>query len=311
VGPAEPDERDDGDYLVLRVEAPPAKEQDGVTLALVLDVSGSMAPALLDASRALVEALLTGLGPQDRVAVFAADQELSPVGPSEMGPLDESRRAAILAALNRLSSGGATDLGRALERAADAIPVDAPAGMVVYIGDGWPTVGDLDVDRIEARLARRAGGIPRIGAVAVGPLANRFSLGALVRDSGPLLEIDDRSDAASTAIALMADALRPAVADVRVVFPPGVDRIYPRGGHAAIAGSTVTAVARVKGEMPRNVELVWRAPDGEKRETLAVEPRTATDAREVRRRLSKSEGFLAQILPRFLDTVFGVQARST
>jgi hypothetical protein len=28
-------------------------------------------------------------------------------------------------------------------------------------------------------------------------------------------------------------------------------------------------------------------------------------------RLSKSEGFLAQILPRFLDNVFGVQARST
>jgi hypothetical protein len=28
-------------------------------------------------------------------------------------------------------------------------------------------------------------------------------------------------------------------------------------------------------------------------------------------RLSKSDGFLAQILPRVLDTVFGVQARST
>ena len=56
--------------------------------------------------------------------------------------VDAARRKAVSEALSVLSPGGASDIGRALEAGADALPADAPAGMVVYVGDGWPTVGD-------------------------------------------------------------------------------------------------------------------------------------------------------------------------
>ena len=97
--------------------------------------------------------------------------------------------------------------------------------MVVYVGDGWPTMGDLRVDEIRARLARRASGMPRIGAVAAGPVANRFGLTALVRGSGPILEIADRADAAASATALIAEALQPAIAGAEIVLGPDVEQV--------------------------------------------------------------------------------------
>ena len=99
----------------------PPTLNDGVTLAIVVDTSGSIEPALLDAERALVEALLAGLGARDRAVVLSADQSSRARSvPTELGPVDAARRKAISAALGKLSPGGATDLGRALEAAADA-----------------------------------------------------------------------------------------------------------------------------------------------------------------------------------------------
>ncbi len=273
-----------GDFLVVRTELPDSKADAGVTLAVVLDVSGSIDPSLLDAERALVEAMMQGLGPQDRMAVFAADQSATAVGPDKVSAVTPELRKTVFEALAKLRPGGATDLGRALERGADAIPADAPAGMVIYVGDGWPTVGDTNVDEMEARLARRAGGLPRLGAVAVGPMANRFALSALVRGSGPVLEIRGREDAAASAVNLLAEALRPAVADVELSFPPGVDRVYPRGAHAQVAGATVQAVGRVVGKAPEWVTLTWRDASGVHEERRALERRDADNDTEVRRR---------------------------
>jgi tetratricopeptide (TPR) repeat protein len=263
---------DAGGTIVVRTETPRESKEDGVTLALVMDISASIEPALLDAERALVEAVLAGLGARDRAVVLAADQTVRPVGPA-IGPVDAARRKAVTDALSRLSPGGASDLGRALEAGADALPPDAPAAMVIYLGDGWPTVGDASVDLIQARLARRPGGAPRLGAVAVGPLANRFGLAALTRGSGPLLEIADSEGAARVAIGLVAEALRPTVAGVEIGFGPEVERIYPRGARAVPAGDTVAAVGRVRGDLPREITLRWRDAAGahEERRPLLAE----------------------------------------
>jgi hypothetical protein len=283
---AKPDPRDPeaGSAVMLRTELPPAGQSDGVTLAIVLDTSGSIEPALLDAERAAVEALLEGLGSRDRVVVLAADQGTRPLGPDAIGPLDDARRKAIVAALAQVSSGGASDLGRALETAADLLPPDAPAGMVVYLGDGWSTLGDSSPQAILARLSRRAAGPPRLGAIAVGPLANRRVLSALTRGSGPLFEIADSEDAARVAIDLMSDALRPALASVEVDFGPEVDQVYPRGARAIPAGETLTAVGRVRGELPKFVTIRYRDAQGPHEEQRAVNALRGVDDDELRRR---------------------------
>ena len=293
---------DQADTVLLRTELPVAQASDGVTLALVLDTSGSTEPGMLDAERSLVEAILAGLGTRDRVLVLAADQSAHAVGPAALGPLDAARRQAISSALSTLSPGGASDLGRALEAAADALPSDAPAAMAIYIGDGWPTLGDATLELMQARLARRLGGAPRIGAVAVGPLANRSLLAALARGTGPLFEVSDAADAARTAVNLISDALRPAVSGVEVDFGPLVERVYPRTPRAVALGDSFTAIGRARGELPKSVILRWRDGKGAHEETRAVESIGSSAEDDVRRRWA---------LARVEETVLRGQGRET
>ncbi|AKT39051.1 VIT domain-containing protein [Chondromyces crocatus] len=274
--PGDPNDEAGGTVLV-RTELPDALPVpaggEGVTLALLLDTSASIDPALLDAERALASAIVGGLSARDRVIVLAADAETRHVGPDTLGPADAPRRTATLEAIRTLSPGGSTDLGRAFERAADALPSDAPAGMVIYLGDGWPTVGDDSADAIAARLSRRPSGAPRIGAVAVGPLANRSALAALTRGTGPLFELADATDAPRLSISLLAEALQPAAAGVEIDLGPSVERVYPRASRAIPHGDTVAAVGRTRTEPPKEITLRWRDARGvheEKRQVTVI-----------------------------------------
>jgi len=272
---------------MLRTELPRAEPSDGVTLALVVDTSGSTDAAMLDAERALVEAVLGGLGANDRAVVLAADQGVRALGPATLGPVDGPRRAAVNAALARLAPGGATDLGAALTRAADVLPANEPSAFLLYVGDGWPTLGDRTLEALRARLGRRKGGVPRLGAVAVGPLANRTLLAALVRGSGPFFEVQDSADAARTAVDLLSEALRPALGSVEVDLGPLVDRVYPRTPRTVPAGENFLAVGRARGKLPRDFILRWRDRRGVHEERRPLELAPTPEAADVRRRWAR------------------------
>ena len=252
----EKDEKNEDPYVVVRTEVPTLTET-GVTLALVVDVSSSVGPALLETERAAVDALLEALGPKDSVVVLAADQGTSIVGPDKPSPVTPELRARVRKELASVHAGGATNLGVALERAADLLDL-AGSGMVVYLGDGRPTVGETDARELRKRLARRASGVPRIGALAVGQGADRWMLAELVAGGGPVYDVLDRPDAARASSALVADALTPTLRDVSVSLGATVDRIYPRDARAVAAGTTLTVAGRLRGALPKQIALRYR-----------------------------------------------------
>lgn len=273
---------DAGSYVMVRTDLPEANPEEGVAVVLVLDVSASAHAAMLETSRSFVRALLQGLDARDRAVVLAADQTTHAVGPASLGALTDARKEAILTGLDSLSPGGATDLGRALEAGADLVPADSPETMLVYIGDGWSTVGDTLLDDIEARLIRRLGRMPRLGAVSVGPTANRTLLAGLIRGSGPLLEVGDGAEAAGAAIELVSAALQPTLTNVGLDLGPDLEQIYPRRRGAVAAGSTLTVLARARGRLPSTAKLRWRDADGEHsvaREITRVDGAPAGDLR--------------------------------
>jgi Flp pilus assembly protein TadD len=280
-----------GSYLLVRSEIAPRKAAlAGVTLAILVDTSRSISPSSLETERALVTALLDGLGVEDRVVVFSGDDEVHPVGPEALGPVDEARRTAIRRALADLHPGGATDLGATLEKVADVLPVDVPSATLLYVGDGWPTLGDGNVEAMRARLARRAGGLPRLGAVAVGATSNRFGLTALVRGAGPVFTVDAADSgaggAADVAVHLLADALKPSRTDVFVDLGPDVERVYPRGARTLRDGDTLTTIGRLRGPLPRSAELHYREGADERIERRALSTVPVVDAWDLRRRWS-------------------------
>jgi tetratricopeptide (TPR) repeat protein len=246
-------------YLMVRTDVP-ERSQPGITLAVVVDTSMSVGAATLETERAVIDAVLEGLGPRDELVVFAADQTVRPLGPATPVRVNEALRNEVRAALAAVRPGGASNLGAALERAADVLDAGERkgAGMVVYVGDGRPTVGEPDAERIRRRLSQRASGVPRAFAVAVGPGADRWLLARLVAGAGSVYEVLDRAGAARTGAALLADALEPALRDVELDLGPSVDRVYPREARAALTGGTVTAVGRLRGKLPARVGFRFR-----------------------------------------------------
>lgn len=256
----ERDEANEDPYVLVRTELPEMTES-GTTLALVVDVSSSVGPALLETERAAVDAILESLGPKDKVVVVAADQSTRVVGPDKASAVTPELRAQIKKELAQIHAGGASNLGLGLERAADLVDAQgdrAGSGMVVYLGDGRPTVGETDARELRKRLARRAGGVPRLAALAVGQGADRWMLAELVAGAGPVYDVLDRPDAARASSALVADALTPTLRDVSIALGATVDRQYPRDARAVAAGSTFTASGRVRGTLPKQVVLRYR-----------------------------------------------------
>lgn len=277
---------DDG-YLLVRTEAPALDESGGVTLALVVDASSSMGPALLETERAAVDGVLEALGPKDSVVVLAADQSTAIVGPDKPSPVTPELRARVRKELAAVHAGGASNLGLALERAADLLDGNgerAGTGMVVYLGDGRPTVGETDARAIRKRLSRRASGVPRLGAFAVGQGADRWMLAELAGAAGPVYDVLDRPDAARASAALVADALTPTLRDVSIDFGPTVDRVYPRDARAAAAGATFTAAGRLRGDVPKQVSLRYRKGTQLVEEVRQVEIIRSPDFADVARR---------------------------
>lgn len=272
------------DYLLARVDMPKDAAPPGIALAIVMDTSRSIDPALLDAERALVEAILEGLGSPDRVLVLAGDQAARPVGPDRLGPVDAARRKAVLEALGDLRPGGATDLGVVLEHAAQSLPADAVEPVILYVGDGEVTVGDANADLIRSRLERRAGGMPRLVSVAVGPDADAALLAALAGPREPIFQIENRADAARTAIDILVQALRPAALGVELDLGPTVDRIYPRGAQAVIEDEPLTVVGRVRGEVPKEAVLRYQRGGRIFEQRLALDLVKVVHSADIRRR---------------------------
>lgn len=258
--PADRDFKGEDPFVLVRTEVPELPNT-GVSLALVVDTSMSSGVAGLETERAVVDALLQGLSPRDSLVVLAADQTVRVLGSGKPAPVTKELRAGLERELAALRPGGASNLGQALERAADALDAAGAAagsGMVVYIGDGRASVGETSARDLRRRLARRAGGVPRLGAIATGPGADRWTLARLVAGAGPIYEVADRSEAARVGAALLADALEPTLRDVELDLGPSVDRIYPREARAALAGSTVVVTGRVRGKLPKELTFRFR-----------------------------------------------------
>jgi hypothetical protein len=260
-----PAERGQDPYVLVRTEVPDLSDA-GITLALVVDTSFSTGASSLETERAVVDAVLEGLGPHDSLVVLAADQTVRPVGPEKPGPVTPELRETVRRGLAAIHAGGASNLAVALEQAADVLDSQGTpqgagrsgTGMVVYLGDGRPSIGEATARDMRRRLGRRAGGVPRMGAVAVGHGADRWLLAQLVAGSGPVYGAVDRADAARVGAAIVADALEPTLRDVEIDLGPTIDRTYPREARAALAGSTVTVTGRLRGKLPSRVGFRYR-----------------------------------------------------
>ncbi len=281
----------EADYILvpLRGKAGPAaaaRKTGGLDLLVVVDSSAATDGASLSLARAATRSLLAHLGKEDRVAVFTGDDSLRPLvaGQDALRAADDSAKAEILSALSKVEQGGATDLGAMLSDAIAKLPNDADAtkaraSAIVYIGDGSPTVGELSLADLRAKLAK-APRPARIFALGIGEDANMGVLAGL--SNGAFAErIGDEHAAAQAALRLLEVADAPVDLGVKVSLGANVERIYPRDLSTIAEDQTTLVVGRLTGPNPPT-EIAVTTSRGEQK--MKIKVTTFDDHGDLRRR---------------------------
>ncbi|MEM6958602.1 MAG: hypothetical protein AAF645_23165, partial [Myxococcota bacterium] len=255
---AMPDE-DEDDYLYVPLRLPDSLFENaggetganaGLNLVVVADVSAATEGRELELGRGFVESLAAHLGENDQIAIVASDVGLR--GSAELGAASPERVNGLLEALAREPSGGASDLGRTFEQAAALASAGERKGVVIYVGDGAPTVGETASGDLLERIERLPSAL-RAYAVAVGGESALDLLASVTRGGGMALRVETLSGGAEAALRILGHARRPAAQRVRIEL--SADQVFPRRPVDVVQGAVLPVVARASEATPTTIRV--------------------------------------------------------
>jgi Ca-activated chloride channel family protein len=216
-----------------RVRAP-------VDLALVVDTSGSMEGAKIQAARASARTLVNRLADGDVISVDVfSDHARTLVPPVVLTP---ETRARVLSVVAELGASGSTNMFEGLELAEMHLaqaPQDHPVRRIVMISDGQANVGPSSPQALGelAERSLRIGG--QVTSLGVGLDYDERTLDAIAeRTSGRLFHVGDPREMTAT-LEHEIDMLGTTVADqaaLEIVPAPGVSVMGVDGARADSLG---------------------------------------------------------------------------
>lgn len=254
---------DDGFFLLL--VAPPlvAERVQPKDVLLVLDVSGSMKGEKLQQAKGALEYVLDHLNPQDRFNVIAFSTGVRSYARG-MQPLSEAPGAREW--VRSLRATGGTDIHSALLEALAQADRERPT-VLIFLTDGQPTEGVVEVDRILGAVERAAPSNVRLFPFGVGDDVNTVLLDTLAqkhRGSPAYVRPGERIDEAVAAFYARVQA--PVLTDISLDFGDiTVEDIYPRPLPDLFAGTQLILVGRYRRGGPVRVRIVGET-EGERRE---------------------------------------------
>ncbi len=243
-----PTEGEDG-YFMLTLS--PARARTAAALprdvAVVLDVSGSMAGDKIEQAREALRGLLGSLGPQDRFRLIAFSSGVTTQA-ADWSPVTADALRAARDWIAHLEPNGGTNIGGALE---EAFRVGAGAGrlpIVIFLTDGLPTVGEHDPERIAAR-AEADRGNRRVFAFGVGYDVNTYLLDRLGAAGRGASQYVQPGQDVETAIGTLAAKIRyPVLTDLSIGDAPvDLREIYPSQLPDLFAGEDLVVFGRYAG----------------------------------------------------------------
>ncbi len=264
-------DRDNQAYFMLAVKPDlklPASTRP-VHYAFVLDRSHSITPELWTVARSVVQAMSTSLGQDDRMTVLACDSACD-VAPGGLATAAQAM-PAVDAFLDQQILAGASDVGGMMRSAAEVLagadaginPQAAPERVIVYLGDGSPSAGELAPDELLRHLERPLAGT-RVQAVALGARSDLLLLDALTRRTGgDLLRADAKDDLRGLVRELRLRGEVPVARDVQLTLPRGMEYVHPQRLSALRPGDTVLLVGKLSGPVHSAIELRATGPSGQ------------------------------------------------
>ncbi|HUY88384.1 MAG TPA: hypothetical protein VMV10_06595 [Pirellulales bacterium] len=247
-------------------------------LAVIFDTSASQTGAYRETALAALEALLADQTASDRVALLAADVNTVPLTPGFVPVASKEMREALNQLRQRVPL-GATDMGAAITAAADLQSASDAAGRVrriAYLGDGVSSAKLISPAQMR-RLADRCAELQSpVSCYAVGPRVDLQLLGALAKNTGGLVVLNEETPDGRRAGAELADAVRGMVVwPTSIKLPENLHETYYRGvpplrfdRDTVVLGSFAASDEQAKQPLPIGVvgkmgdkplELHWQA----------------------------------------------------
>ncbi|HXF95750.1 MAG TPA: VIT domain-containing protein [Gemmatimonadales bacterium] len=239
----------------------------------VLDISGSMSGEKILQARAALEQLIGSLRSGDRFRLVAFSSGVRRFAPdwTEATP-DARHRAAEW--VRELQAGGGTNIAAALEEALLRPPREAALGVVVFLTDGLPSVGEQDPERLAAR-AEHGRGRFRVFAFGIGHDVNTYLLDRLTeRARGTTQYIAPEGDIEQAVAALATKLSSPVLGDlaIRVDGDVEVYDLQPATLPDLFAGDELVVFGRYRGTAggEREVTVTGRRAGREERFATAA-----------------------------------------
>ena len=254
---------------------PGLRQDRSLTMALVIDCSGSMqGDSIAQASHA-VERIIESLRPSDRFTVIKFGSTTEQLWERLGSCTAANRDAALRFAQTIQASMGGTEIGKALELA-NGVLTSEKSGDILLVTDGevssWqPIVND----------ARRAG--HRIFTVGVGNAVSEAFVRELASETGGECELVSPREAMAERIIRHFERMRsPRAKEVKITWPRNVIDDYPSTFRTVFDGDTVFGFARFADPInPESVVLEGRLETGEiLREEITVPSASIAEASE-------------------------------
>jgi Ca-activated chloride channel family protein len=265
---------EDGFFMLLLAPgtgttATPSLSRD---LVAVLDVSGSMSGEKLDQARAALVQLLGGLRSGDRFRVISFGNGVRRYAAGWTPGTRDSVRAAQ-DWVRRLDTDGGTNIAGALAEALAQPPRDGALGVIVFLTDGMPTVGETDPEQIAAQ-AERGRGAFRVFAFGIGYDVNTYLLDRLTERARGVTEyIQPGGDIEQAVGALAAKIASPVLTDL-AIRGDGVELydLQPEGLPDLFGGDELVVFGRYRGagSGERSVTVTGRRGAHEERFTTGA-----------------------------------------
>jgi Ca-activated chloride channel homolog len=254
-----------GEGYALITLAPP--ERTGTPaprdVTFVIDVSGSMSGTKIEQARAAGRQLLNSLSRNDRFRLIAFSSDVNDFREGWTAVTPADRRAAE-AWLDDLRAVGGTNIEGALERALEVRGSATRLGLVLFLTDGAPTVGERRAERLAARAVELRGP-RRVFTFGLGADVKVGLLEQLALDGAGTAHFVRPEEDVERVVGVVAQRItRPVATNIRV-SASGVtlDAVQPAGTIDLFAGQELTILARYRGSHPRGqVMITGQTPEG-------------------------------------------------
>jgi Ca-activated chloride channel family protein len=242
----------------LAILSPPTRLADEAIpprdLVYVVDTSGSMAGDKIAQAKAALKRGVSLLRARDRFRIVAFSTEVRPFRDGWTDATDDAKAAAA-AWIDRLEANGGTAIDDAL-RAALAAGDPARLGLVVFLTDGLPTVGQQDGKRIVANAKGRNAAAMRVFCFGVGFDQDVPFLDELATSTRASREyVTEGQDLEAALVRFFDRVQQPALSDLSMEWGPGAREVYPNPLPDLFAGDRLVIAGRYDEPGARAVKL--------------------------------------------------------